>query len=369
MNIVSKILIGLILVASLGFIVLAGATLQSAGNWQKKATNYERQIEEKLAENDRLLNGGDRASLIGYRPEDGLLKMDQPDPRDRPGIRQVQVELDTLATSRGRVWRATRGEVLPTGEAQVTIEEPKAHGIKDNSVLYAFEARGPQDAGQYLGEFRVKGAAAATLALEPTIKLTDPILKRELEKINTSQPAWLLYEMMPTDDYSMFAGLSDEEIGKLLPESIRSDYLRNGKPAAETDPPEDVVDGKYVRPLWDYATLFRETHRQMWATANVIATLTVDKAHLEKAVAVATEQIQLRETEIAALKATLEKTTAERELVKTQEAAMAAELAALQARSAKLMEENKRLAQQWTREQLEAARKVDQLTELSRPAR
>ena len=53
MNIVSKILVGLIFVASLGFIYLAAATLQTEGNWQKKVATYERQIEEKVAENKR----------------------------------------------------------------------------------------------------------------------------------------------------------------------------------------------------------------------------------------------------------------------------------------------------------------------------
>ena len=84
---------------------------------------------------------------------------------------------------------------------------------------------------------------------------------------------------------------------------------------------------------------------------------------------VSRKQEELREAEITTLKADLAKTTAERDLVSMQQAALATELAALEARSAKLLEENKKLAQQWTKEQLEAARKVDQLSELSRSAK
>jgi hypothetical protein len=62
------------------------------------------------------------------------------------------------------------------------------------------------------------------------------------------------------------------------------------------------------------------------------------------------------------LKTELETSSKERDLVKAQQAAMAARVAALQAEAAQLMDENKKLAAQWSARQLEAAKKMEQLS-------
>ena len=48
------------------------------------------------------------------------------------------------------------------------------------------------------------------------------------------------------------------------------DYLKDGKPAAKDDPPEYVVDGKYVRPLVDYGVVFDDERENRMLLADAI---------------------------------------------------------------------------------------------------
>jgi hypothetical protein len=360
MSIVSKLLVALILVASAGFVYLAAGVLRTQGSWQAVVAGYEQKIDEAKKANDQILNGGQRARETAYRPENGLPKVDQADPLDKPGIRQLEIAVENLLVDRGPVWHGTRGQVTETGDASVTIDRPKPHQIKDKTVLYVFEASRPgeQTAGAYLGEFKVTGVTDQTLALSPAARFTPA----ELRKVGESQPTWVLFEVLPIDRYDVFAGLTDEQLSALLPEASRALYLRHGKPAETTDPPEQVLDGKFERPLRDYGQALRTLRLELWANQEAAALANSDLAAMQKAVAAANQEVTLQDAEIARLEDDLKKSTAERDLVKEQAGALEARVAAIEAETTKLLEENKKLAAQWTAMQLEAAGKINQLS-------
>ena len=263
---------------------------------------------------------------------------------------------------RGRVWTATRGQVTPAGEVSVTIDKPDPHEIKDKAILYAFEAKPAEEGGAYLGQFKVTGISGKTLALAPV----DRILAPEIQRLEQSQAPWLLCEVIPTDRSWVFAGLNEEQLAKLIPESSRAAYIRNGKAATDTDDPDSVVDvggeKKFFRPLQDYASAFLGLRKHV---AELLDDLVVAKADLDqmnKAVKAADNQVTARDLELASLKAELEKSSKERDLVKTQQAALSARVVALEAEATRLMEENKKLAAAWAAKQLEAAKKMEQLS-------
>jgi hypothetical protein len=368
MSIVRYVLIGLIFLASLGFAYLAASTLKTQASWRMRVAEFENKLPGVIQENETLEFGDAQANATPYRPEDGLLKADQ-STRGKLGLRQFEVALYDQLVDRGRVWDAQRGQVAAaTGDVSVTIDLPNPQ-IKDKTVLYAFDKRGVSEGGKYLGAFKVTGVNEQTVALAPTHTLSP----NELKRVNESPAEWVLYETMPVDRHTAFSGLTDEELTALLPEDTRSEYLRDGKAAEPTDPPEQVVtdaegNKKYVRTLRDYAVSFRDLHKFMALTQDTIRALSSDVAYMQKAVASAEGQLSLRDAEIANLKADLEKTEKERDLVKAQEAAMSAKLAEIRAQSAKVFAENRRMAEQWTAMQVEAAKSLNLFSGVATPA-
>ncbi|HEX3657741.1 MAG TPA: hypothetical protein VHV55_18270 [Pirellulales bacterium] len=346
MNIIGKILIGLILIATCGFLYLAAAMLSAEGSWQKVVVQKQKDLDQSLAAKKLVEHGGERAKLAVYRIEDGLPKPTADDPADQLGLDQYKLVLNALIIDKGRVWQARRGQVTPTGDVSLQIEKPTPAAIKDKAMLYAFESKGIQDGGAYMGEFKVTAPAGQNVTLVPAVRLSPA----ELARLAQSDSAWLLYEVMPLDRTWTFAGMTDEQLTTMLPESIRAEFLHAGK------------DKDYQRPLRAYTVAFRDVRNSIALTLDEIAARTVDLGHLKQSVDGITAQVQARDAEIVTLQAELKRSSAEQDKIAEQVSAFEAKVAALQDQTAKLLADNKRLAARLAAAEWQALRRVEQLS-------
>jgi hypothetical protein len=292
--------------------------------------------------------------------------------------------------------------------------------IKDGSLLYVFEKNeltNPDTpaGGLFLGEFKVAGVNNQSIALTPAQRPSP----RELAKIVNSKNEWALYEIMPADRHAAFAGMDAAELAKLIPSSTRKEYADDGQPAPEGTPPEllryvwvpntqgtgkfdlvgdaaekgdgkdaqfkpnpsgtgnyDRVEGKYVdgqvvpgkfydRRLRDYSVALRELHRQLWKMQDDVLALSVQVETLVASVNGLSGpggQVEDRDKEIAALQERLTQVSNDRDVVKKHAEAVDARIGELQQSIDRLLAENKKLADEYTAAQLEAARRIDALT-------
>lgn len=346
MNLIGKIFAALIVVASLGFLYLASMLLSAESSWQQLVRAKEKALEQTRAETDLLEHGGDNARLAIYRPENGPPKTDPADPADRLGVDQYKLLLDALILDKGRVWQARRGGLTPAGDVTLLVEKPSPANIKDKLMLYAFEAKSIREGGAYLGAFKASAPAGQNLTLVPAVQLQ----QAELGRLAQSDSAWLLYEVMPLDRKWTFAGMTDEQLTAMLPESIRGEYLQAGKPK------------DYQRPLRAYNIAFRDLRSSIAATLDAIASRTVDNAHVKQSLDGTTAQVQARDTEIASLEAELKRTTAERDAVTGQVTTFQTKLADLQNETARLLADNKQMAERLAAAEFAALRRVDELS-------
>ena len=74
----------------------------------------------------------------------------------------------------------------------------------------------------------------------------------EKQRLANSRGPWSMYETMPVDQLELFAGLSEEQLEKLLPEASVEEYIRQGTPAGPDDDEWHVIgfdaDDNQVRP-------------------------------------------------------------------------------------------------------------------------
>lgn len=349
MSIWSKVLIGLIAVVAIAFFYLAARTLKTHQAWHGEVAKYEQAIADAAQLKPQLLNGTSEA----------------------PGIRPLTTELHALLVDRGRVWRdAMPGQVNPeTGEVTITFSAPPATPIDDKAVFYIFDhpagppaaaeaidaALAPEgpvegapaenvpppavEVGTYLGQFKVAGIGESGIALQPTTKLTPTALKRLIE----NKGPWLLAEVLRADRHDIFDPDNPAHMA-MLPDSTRREYEKDGKEAEPNDPPEQVVDGKYVRKLRDYDVWLREDERLRTIEIDQLEAAKKDLQYITAAHQDALVQEQSRRDEITALENELAKYTRERDAVVAHEQAVAAKLAEVQASIDRLFAENKRLA-------------------------
>ena len=135
----------------------------------------------------------------------------------RMGIEQLKQQVRQLREDRGRIWEG-QGKFAANG-ATVNVTLPDPHNLSPNSILYAFEKK---DQGLFLGEFKVTQVADKTITLESTVTLTDDEKKRFAGRDGD----WILSDKPPVDSHEALAGLSREELTKLLP-AKSADYFAN----------------------------------------------------------------------------------------------------------------------------------------------
>ena len=273
MSIWNKVLVGLILVASLAFFYMALRALRTQANWRGKAEQHEKRIKEKKEDNRQLVEGEGEGKEY------------------KPGIERLRLDLQQMLVGRGRVWRDCKPQPGPqtikTGQVAVSCD---VHGIGEKTVLYLFEETNPDQRGSYLGKFKVTTFNALDQnrngslepgelppPLQPLLATADadkngtlnfaefdaakpdytgpeflePSMKMstaELQRLAASagKATWTMYEVMPADSHQAFAHLNQDELKKFLPAETVEEYLNDGKLLTTEEVEKMGLRGKVV---------------------------------------------------------------------------------------------------------------------------
>ncbi len=273
MSIWNKVLIGLILVASLAFFYMALRTLRTHKHWREKAQQHEKRIKQIQEDNRQLVEGKGEGKQY------------------QPGIERLRLDLQKMLVGRGRVWRDCKPQPGPqtiqTGQVAVSCD---VHGIGEKTVLYLFEQTDPGQSGSYLGKFKVTTFNAldknsngslepgelppslqphlatadadknGTLnfaefdaakpdytgpeVLEPSMKMSTAELQRLAA--SAGKATWTMYEIMPADSHQAFAHLNQDELKKLLPAESVEEYLNDGQLLTTEEVEKMGLRGKVV---------------------------------------------------------------------------------------------------------------------------
>lgn len=357
MSIWNKVLVGVIIVALLPLIYLTARVLKVQTEWNRCASKLEEQLRAEETRHHQLLVGTDTER----------------------GVRQLRVDVHNLLIDRRRVWAGcdptSRKPEKSTGKAEVTLSviatddkgQTIPHGIAEGTVLYAFEELNPKnkgvkisdfEVGQYLGEFAVSTVKGKDVTFKPTFVMT----QAELDRLVKAKRPWVLYELLPRDSHEIFEKMSEKELKALLPpESVR-EYLKDRKPEEKDDDKDYVVNGKFVRPLLDYAILFNDHHETRLLLNDMIVTSRHDKQLMVESLEQARSLADRLTKEIAMIKADKEKMERERDIVAAHRKSLEKSLDDMEAWIARLNELNRAMAGRIAKLQLEAAKRIDERT-------
>ena len=164
---------------------------------------------------------------------------------------------------------------------------------------------------------------------------------------------------MPIDRHDVFAGMDKEAFEKVLPAESVDEYVNDGQPAKDSDPPDRKVDGKYERQLHDYVLIFHEMGREITVVIDLVEAAKKDAASLAAAVADAQKQVTFHEAEIKELKAELAHSEQERKLIVAEQKALLQSLTATRAEIKASLAENRQLAVKWSNIQNAAAQEIN----------
>lgn len=363
-------LVVFIFLSAVGYFVLAAEVLRINAVLRRQANQLEAQLAQTRDQIDALGRGTKNTQLVnqmrGLPGSAEGSELQIPEEADElPSIGQLEHELHLVTRLRGRVWRkvAPAGFDPQTGTVEVTITSPQPSGLEPGRILFLFEDGPPahpepEEGPQYLGEFRVTEAAGQQATLVTVNKLDDV----EKERIARSPGNWAMYETMPVDAVELFAGKSEEELKKLLPEDSVEEYIRQGTPAGPDDDewhvvgydeegnqlgPNDIgkaVKKTYQRRLRDYATEFAEMNRHRVMLLANVAAVAEDNARLKAAQESAEKLGAFREEEIRKLTIDLTGVKKERAIIEAHLATVRQQLATTRKLLDEAIAENRRLA-------------------------
>ncbi len=242
--------------SALVFTFYAAATLKTHDFWRTKVNKLQAELDTELHDQE-LLEFGDLSEVV--QTSDSLVSQ--------------QLALRNIILDRGRVWRnctlgGAQGEqlsiVIPARTADADAPAANAdddaapdaaavptHRIGVKSTLYAFKTLPAINGGTppmfYLGKFFVGAVSNNSVTMAPLLP-PDPI---QINQINSPQGSWTLYEVMPVDANYKYSHLNRAEIEALFPADVMGvsaevrdrmldEFLRDGKPAQEDDPPERI---------------------------------------------------------------------------------------------------------------------------------
>ena len=359
MSIWNKILLGLIGFAALFFLYAAARTVKTYQYWAGKAGEFERTLKDRRAELVSLQT----ADHENQRPDKTI------------GVEQLRIDLGRVLANRGRIWRCEkqRASLTPAGIMNVTLSCNDPAPFAPNMVFYAFEEGDDLSPGNYLGEFCVQASSEKQVVLASTGRMTrslDPKLKSLADNVLASKPAWVLYEMMPTDEHEAFQKLTEDQ-KKWVENAFTSfgmnqaaeEFLNDGQPIdAAGRPSQNPNDKKFERPLRDYLAIFRacEMHRTRFAERMESAIR--DLNFLKAAKQEADQLVAMAEKEKTQVSKELERAKAERTAVTGLLAARQSTLKVFKASVEKLIADNVKEAQEVARLQKEANDLIDRRT-------
>ncbi|MGQ9504139.1 MAG: hypothetical protein ACUVQG_02680 [Thermogutta sp.] len=312
MSIWNKILICLILLASLAMWYLGMRALATHRAWRTAVRKLQAELAQLEAEQTRLING------------DATTK----------GIRQLQVELAKYTQQRGRVWNACRPirvdvrsdpQAGPVAQVSLSVDRLGLAGLQDvqelpvDSLVYLFDEREIQQGGVFLGAFRVAAVTPrqqdqpAMVQLESVFHLTNREVQRLQAAFQAAQQGgigWTLCELLPKDDHEIFAGLDANSLAQILPKSVLDEYVQDGKPSDPNNPNSPP----FFRKLRDYESAIRYLSLKRAALIDQVVALQSDTKRLDAAIADAQRETQARDQEIAQFKQELQRAEQERDL-------------------------------------------------------
>jgi len=327
----NKVLLGLIIVASLGFLYLAMVALATHRYWRESAEKHEERIEALAAETEKL-------------HEKGL-------PDGRGGLKELELGLNKYSIGRGRVWYGCSPQKADaqSGAAAVAVDRPDPHGITEKMILYVFEETGVKEGGRFLGEFKVTQVAPKQVALEPSMRM----LPGEVQRIAQSRGPWTLRERLPADKRDMFAGYTPEQLAKLLPnEKAVDEYAKAAK-------------GELERVLRDYRQLLKTFDRQRTELIERDQRAQRHLAMVQSSLADTQKLIQEQQSELTVLTANLDEMKRQRDAAVAHLDRLKKELAERTERIEALLAKNREVAAQIAQLQGEAARRVNEQTAIA----
>lgn len=338
MNIWNKVLLGLIVTASLPLFYVAARTLKTEQSWGEAVNRLQSQIQQTKAENELTAEGD----------------------ANHDGIRQLKNKLFAVTLDRGRVWfdcQPNKPQIDPQQAVTVTLglnERYNSQNLEDGLILYLFEQADLQKDGRYLGEFKVSGIGEGQIVLGSTLPLRDEQLKR----VSNPQGPWTAYETMPADSHEIWKLVDEARIKELLGDAAE-EYLKDGKPSIAGDPPEHVIDGRYVRQLRSYATEFYELDRLRTIGVDRIAAAKQDLGYMQAAVADAERQRQFGEQQVARLKADVARIERENKAVADLRDRLRKSLKETSEANVAALAQNRRMVEEITRFQFQALAEAD----------
>ena len=329
------------------FFYMSARMLMTQKNWSVRAEQFAKKIKD-LHDEDKITEQG---GTVG-----GEFK---------PGIEQVRAELNKLTIDRQRVWYKCDPQVsvkreTHTATITVTIDQPNTSGIANKSILYAFEDVPAAQQGRYLGEFKVTAVSDKDkqITLEPAFILT----LADEKKLAEAKKPWNLYDSLPHDNHEIFGQLNEQDKKAVLPADSVEEYIEDGKPAPQAAPAGNIADGKYVRPLRDYGYLFDAYHMKITELVDREQSVMRDKQMVENTLADAKLQVQFWKKQGTVVKAILAEMDRQRDAVAAHLDKLQNKIAEAKAAITELIKNNKAMAGQIAKIQLDATRAYDQRT-------
>ena len=261
----------LVLLASCGFLALAGIRGQSESAWATLLRGWESKVLEV-----RDAVRADPRGKAGLEPL-GECSLDSLQNCPIATLEQKQLEwgraLERVNSWRGRFWKDVTfvPPSVKKGEAEIapgriTIAEPEKPSIAEGAELYLFDAKPLGEGGKFIGGFRVTQVNENQLQVLPL----GPVDDRDVEGWNAVHDGVVAYENLPFDRWIAFhrTGRDAEatvipEPRKQLPENgrLRDDLERHDfpeellSPAGENDSNPFPEDPDMPPPGIDWATL------------------------------------------------------------------------------------------------------------------
>jgi len=268
MNIWNKVFLGIIIITAITVVALATVERKIRGTGQKKIDTLAKQIDET--------DGKIATIFSGTAPT-------KPSAEKSPsewGLNEIKGKNIERFNERGRAWfgcivRKADEITLPPAllqvEAQLIITEPfmandtGAVVVPDQlrGIVYVFEEGGENNAGSFLGRFRVISDAPTPTKFrdnegnekggyQVTLTTADPISDQEIDQIlDASKSRWALYMTPPVDRVAgIFNKLTVEE-----QQAIPEEFLQPRPMPELSDEEIEGLDPKVVE-LWK---LYRTT--------------------------------------------------------------------------------------------------------------
>ncbi len=259
----------LVLLASCGFLSLAGIRGQSERAWASLLRNWESKV---LAVRDAVR--ADPSGTAGLQPL-GECSLDALQNCPLTTLEAKQAEwtraLDRVNSWRGRFWQqvafvppAVRDQEVAAG--RITIAEPEKPAIAEGAELFLFDAKSPGDGGKFIGGFRVTQVNGNQLSVLPI----GPVEKRDREVWQAAHEEVVAYENLPFDRWMAFHRTRRDADATVIPEPkkqlpeldrLREDVERHDfpeeliSPAGASDSSLFPEDPDVPPPGVDWATL------------------------------------------------------------------------------------------------------------------